>query len=100
MPDATKKPTKKCGGWSAAHQYLATWSMPALIAPMKDLYDAAAVYRDFMQACCPADVSGGEIFEKCWNKVGEQFFRANGFGKLKLGDATRRTNQQKKKGNA
>ena len=64
MPDATKKPIKKRGGWSAARQHLATWDKPALLALVKVIYDAAAVYRDFMQARCPAVVSGGEVLEK------------------------------------
>jgi hypothetical protein len=87
VPDETNQPTKKPGGWSAARQHLATWGKPALLALVKDLYDAAAVNRDFIQARCHADESGGEVLEKYRSKVVEQFFPARGFGKLKLGEA-------------
>ena len=87
MPDETTKPAKKPGGWSAARQHLATWDRPALLALVKDLYDAAAVNRDFIQARCQADESGGEVLEKYRGKVVEPFFPARGFGKLKLGEA-------------
>jgi hypothetical protein len=87
MPDETTKPTKKPGGWSAAREHLATWDKPALLALVKDLYDAAAVNRDFIQARCQADESGGEVLEKYRGKVVEPFFPARGFGKLKLGEA-------------
>ena len=42
MPEETHQPTKQPGGWSAARQHLATWGKPALLALVKDLYDAAA----------------------------------------------------------
>lgn len=87
MPEETNNPTKKPGGWSAARQHLATWGKPALLALVKDLYDAAAVNRNFIQARCQADESGGEVLEKYRSKVVEQFFPARGFGKLKLGEA-------------
>jgi hypothetical protein len=87
MPDETKQPTKKPGGWSAVRQHLTTWSKPALLALVKDLYEAAAASRDFIQARCQADESGGEVLEKYRRKIVEQFFPARGFGKLKLGEA-------------
>lgn len=87
MPEETNNPTKKPGGWSAARQHLATWGKPALLALVKGLYDAAAVNRNFIQARCQADESGGEVLEKYRSKVVEQFFPARGFGKLKLGEA-------------
>lgn len=87
MPDETKQPTKKPGGWSAVRQHLTTWSKPALLALVKDLYEVAAVNRDFIQARCQADESGGEVLEKYRRKIVEQFFPARGFGKLKLGEA-------------
>jgi hypothetical protein len=87
MPGETTKPTRKPGGWSAARQHLATWGRPALLALMKDLFEAAAVNRDFIQARCQADESGGEVLEKYRGKVVEQFFPTRGFGKLKLGEA-------------
>ncbi len=87
MPDETKQATKKPGGWSAVRQHLTTWNKPALLALVKDLYEAAAVNRDFIQARCQASESGGEVLEKYRRKIVEQFFPARGFGKLKLGEA-------------
>ena len=87
MSDEAAKPTKKPGGWSAVRQHLTTWDRPALLALVKDLYEAAAVNRDFIQARCQADESGGEVLEKYRGKVVEQFFPTRGFGKLKLGEA-------------
>ena len=83
MTNATKKP----GGWSAVRQHLTTWDKPALLALVKDLYEAAAVNRDFIQARCQADESAGEVLEKYRGKIVEQFFPAHGIGKLKLGEA-------------
>lgn len=87
MPDETKIPNKKPGGWSAARQHLATWDKPALLSLVKDLYDAAAANRDFIQARCQAGEGGGEVLQKYRHKVVEQFFPARGEGKLKLGEA-------------
>lgn len=83
MTNTTKKP----GGWSAVRQHLTTWDKPALLALVKDLYEAAGVNRDFIQARCQADGSGGEVLEKYRRRIAEQFFPARGFGKLKLGEA-------------
>jgi hypothetical protein len=83
MKNAAKKP----GGWSAVRQQLATWEQPALLALVKDLYEAAAVNRDFIQARCQAGESGGEALEQYRAKIVAQFFPARGFGKLKLGEA-------------
>ena len=83
MTNSTKKP----GGWSVARQHLATWNKVALLALVKDLYEAAAVNRDFIQARCQADDNDGEALEKYRRKIVEQFFPARGFGKLKLGEA-------------
>ena len=87
MPDENQQTTKKPGGWSAARQHLTTWNKPALLALVKDLYEAAAVNRDFIQARCQADENGGEALEKYRRKIVEQFFPACGFGKLKLSEA-------------
>ncbi len=56
MKTATKKP----GGWSAVRQQLATWEKPALLALLKDLYEAAAENRDFIHARSKAGECGGE----------------------------------------
>lgn len=81
------KATKKSGGWSAIRPHLAAWDTPALLALVKDLYDAAAENRDFIQARCHVGASGGEALEKYRRKIVEQFYPARGEGKLKLGEA-------------
>jgi len=82
----TKKPTKP-GGWSTLRRHLVTWEKPALLALVKDLYEADADNRDFIQARCQAGESGGEILEKYRGKIVEQFYPARGEAKLKLGEA-------------
>jgi hypothetical protein len=83
MENATKKPS----GWSAVRQHLTTWDKPALLALVKDLYEAAAGNRDFIHARCKAEGSGAEALEKYRGKIVDQFFPARGDGKLKLGEA-------------
>ena len=83
MTNATKKP----GGWSAVRQQLASWDKPALLALVKDLYAAAEVSRDLVDARCQPGQSSGAILEKYRGKIVEQFFPARGEGKLKLGEA-------------
>ena len=86
MPDETKKPSKKSSGWSAVRSRLANWEKPVLLTLVKDLYDAAAENRDFIEArCLPED--GGAVLEKYRRKIVEQFFPTRGEGKLKLGEA-------------
>jgi len=83
---ATNKPTKP-GGWSTLRRELAAWDKPALLAIVKDLYEAAAENRDFIEARCQSGGNGGEILERYRGKIVEQFFPARGEGKLKLGEA-------------
>jgi hypothetical protein len=87
MPNETKKPTKKSGGWSAVRPHLATWDKTALLALIKDLYETAAENRDFIHARSQAGTSGEEVLEKYRGKIVEQFFPKRGEGKLKLGEA-------------
>src|SRR6266545_3760745 len=82
----TKKPTNP-GGWSTLRRYFVTWEKPALLALVKDLYEADADNRDFIQARCQAGESGGEILEKYRSKIVEQFYPARGEAKLKLREA-------------
>lgn len=96
MPDETNKTKKKSGGWSAARQHLATWDKPALLALVKDLYDAAAGNRDFIQARCQAEDGGGEVLEAYRGKIVEQFFPKRGEAKLKLGEARKAIRDYKK----
>ncbi|MCX7050056.1 MAG: hypothetical protein NTX50_31805 [Candidatus Sumerlaeota bacterium] len=81
------KATKKPGGWSAVRQQLGAWEKPALITLVKDLYEAAGVNRDFIQARCMPGDSGGDVLENYRSKIVEQFFPMHGFAKLKLGEA-------------
>jgi hypothetical protein len=83
MTNATKKP----GGWSAVRQHLATWDKPALVALVKDLYAAAELNRDLVDARCHPGDSSAATLEKYRCRIEEQFFPARGFPKLKLGDA-------------
>ncbi len=89
MPNKTKKPIRKAGGWSAARRHLATLDKPALLALVKDLYDSGAENRDFIQARCQTADSSGEVLETYRKRIVEQFFskRADGIGALKLGVA-------------
>jgi len=83
MKNATNKPS----GWSAVRQQLASWDKPALLALVKDLYEAAAENRDFINARSKTGEGVGETLEKYRGKIVEQFFPARGDGKLKLGEA-------------
>jgi hypothetical protein len=87
MSKENVKRTSQPGSWSALRRRLATWDKPALLALVKDLYEAAADNRDFIQARCQAGESGGEILEKYRGKIVEQFYPARGEAKLKLGEA-------------
>ena len=82
--ETTKRARKP--SWSALRRHLATWDKPALLALVKDLYEAAADNRDFIQARCQAGENGGEILEKYRAKIVEQFCPARGEAKLKLGE--------------
>ena len=75
---------KKSTGWLTVRQRLSEWSKPALIALIKDLYDASPDNRDFLQARFHAEENTGVALEKYRRKIVEQFFPARGFGKLKL----------------
>jgi len=98
MPDGTNKPTKKPGGWRAARQRLTSWGKPALLALVKDLYDAASGNRDFIDARCQAGDDGGETLEKYRQKIAGQFFskKAHGMGDLKLGEVRKAIRDYKK----
>jgi len=78
---------KKSSGWQNIRQQLNEWTKSALIALVKDLYDASPDNRDFLQARFQAEANVGTALEKYRHKIVEQFFPARGFGKLKLGEA-------------
>jgi len=72
------KRIRKPGGWSTLRRQLATWEKPALLVLVKDLYEAAAENRDFIQARCQTGESGGEALEKYRHKIVEQFYPVRG----------------------
>jgi hypothetical protein len=78
-----KKPT----GWQKVRRQLDDWTKPALIALVKDLYDASPDNRDFLRARFQAEDNHGAALEKYRRKIVEQFFPARGDGKLKLAEA-------------
>ena len=92
MPPDIKRP----GGWSAARKHLATWDKPALLALVKDLYDAAAGNRDFIHARCQAEDGGGEVLEAYRSKIVKQFFPKRGDTKLNLGAARKAIREYRK----
>ena len=87
MSKETAKRTRKPGGWSALRRQLATWEKHELLTLVKDLYDAGAGNRDFIQARCQTGESGAEILEKYRHKIVKQFYPARGDAKLRLGEA-------------
>src|SRR4051812_37895118 len=83
MPNERKRPAR----WSVARQQLATWEKPALLALVKDLYEAGAENRDFIEARCSAGDPGGDALQRYRRKIEAQFFPTRGFGQAKLGEA-------------
>jgi len=83
MTDATGK----SGSWGKVRQQLVGWDQPALLALVKDLYEAAGANRDFMHARCQGGEGGGEMLERYRAKVVEPFFPKRGLGKLNLAEA-------------
>jgi len=77
---------KKSTGWQNVRRQLDDWSKPALIALVKDLYDASPDNRDFLLARFQAEETTGIALEYR-RKIVEQFFPTRGFGKLKLAEA-------------
>ena len=91
-----KTTTKRPGGWSAIRLPLTTLEKPALLALIKELYDAAAVNRDLLHARLLAGANDGELLEKYRGQIVGQFFPARGFGKLKLGEARKAIHDYRK----
>jgi hypothetical protein len=80
-------PDKVSKGWTDIRHQLKSWSKPALLALVKDLYEFSPGNRDFLHARLQAEVAGGAALEQYRGKIIEQFFPKRGFGKLKLGEA-------------
>ncbi len=78
-----KKPT----GWSAIRRYLNEQPKPALLALVKDLYDASSGNRNFLHTRVQAAAGDGTAVERHRRTIIEQFYPSRGFGKLKLAEA-------------
>lgn len=78
---------KKSTGWLSVRNQVSDWSKPALIALVKDLYEASLDNRDFLQARFQAEENAGAALEKYRRRIVDQFFPARGFGRLKLTEA-------------
>jgi hypothetical protein len=78
-----KKPTS----WSAIRKQLSAQSKEALLALVKDLYDASSSNRNFLQARVQVEAGGGTAVEKYRRTIIEQFYPSRGYGKLKLTEA-------------
>ena len=87
MSKENAKRARKTSSWSALLRHLDTLDKPALLALVKDLYEATADNRDFIQARCQVGDTGGEVLEKYRAKIVEQFYPKRGEAKLKLGEA-------------
>jgi len=83
VPMKEKKPV----GWQKIRGKLREWDKPALIALIKDLYDASPHNRDFLQARFQAEENEGAAFDKYRRRIVEQFFPSRGFGDPKLTEA-------------
>src|ERR1022692_286122 len=77
----------KSTSWQNVRQRMSHWPKPALIALVKDLYEASPDNHDFLHARLQADENSGAALEKYRRKIVEQFFPPRGDGKLKLGEA-------------
>jgi hypothetical protein len=80
-------PDKVSKSWTDIRHQLKSWSKPALLALVKDLYEFSPGNRDFLHARFQAEVAGGAALEQYRGKIIEQFFPKRGFGKLRLGEA-------------
>jgi hypothetical protein len=89
MSKENEKRTGKTSSWSTLRRHLMTLDKPVLLALLKDLYEASASNRDFIQARCQAGESGGEMLDKYRRKIVEQFYPKRGEAKLKLDEARR-----------
>jgi hypothetical protein len=92
MSKEISKRIRKPDGWSALRLDLDSWDKPALLALVKDLYEATADNRDFIQARCQVGQVGGEALNKYRAKIIEQFYPKRGEAKLKLSEARQAIN--------
>jgi hypothetical protein len=78
---------KKSTGWQNVRRQLNDWSKSALIALVKDLYNASSKNRDFLDARFQLEENPCAALENYRRKIVEQFFPPRGEGKLKLAEA-------------
>ncbi|NGZ08055.1 MAG: hypothetical protein CV088_01550 [Nitrospira sp. LK70] len=78
---------KTSTGWSVIRRHLNTQSKAALLALIKDLYNASSGNRNFLDARVQVEVGTGTAIEKYRRVIIEQFYPLRGFGKLKLTEA-------------
>ncbi|MDF0675662.1 MAG: hypothetical protein P0120_15180 [Nitrospira sp.] len=78
---------KTPAGWSAIRRHLSAQSKAALLALVKDLYDASSSNRNFLHARVQVEAGDGTAVEKYRRTIIEQFYPQRGFGKLKLAEA-------------
>lgn len=81
------KDSPKPANWSSIRPQLTALEKPALLALVKDLYQADSANRDFLHARYNPQGGGEEALETYRKKIEDQFFPARGFGKLKLAQA-------------
>ena len=63
---------KKSTSWQNVRQQMSHWPKPALIALVKDLYEASPDKRDFLHARFQADENSGAPLEKYRRKIVKQ----------------------------
>jgi hypothetical protein len=78
---------KKPNGWSAIRRHLSAQSKAALLALVKDLYDASSSNRDFLHARVQVEAGDGTAVDRYRRTIIEQFYPSRGFGKVNLAEA-------------
>ena len=76
---------KKSTGWSQMRAQLKDWTKPALIALIKDLYEASAAKHDFLLARFQAEEAEGEALKAYRRKIIDQFFPRAGIWQVETG---------------
>jgi hypothetical protein len=77
---------KNYRGWNHIRKSIEGWDRSAFIGLVKDLYEASPENRDFLNARFKTDGESTAL-ETYREKIIEQFFPDQGFGKLKLAEA-------------
>ena len=72
MTGNTEKTSQKSNGWSTASQYLASRRKTALIALLKDLYDADARNRDLIHSRFPSGDESAAVLQAYRTRIKEE----------------------------